>query len=341
MCPRGAKTGVTRFAKCVLHSKFHVTCSAWRGFPRCESIGFKKRVNYSYTFLMNATSVIAQSFQCIRRRCAVCGVLVLSLFVLGGCLVRVAYNNADTIIRWELNRYFDLEAEQERLLDARLPDHLDWHRTQELPRAINFLVRARTALDDGISDAELSGLFDDFSGLNQALVARLLGDGTALLAQLDAEQIEYLQRKLARANKDWEERLQLPPDQRREERIDRILKQVEDWIGDVDDPQRDALIVAVDRIPDVLDVWLTHRKSRQRRFVELVRLARTDRAAARTGLQQYFSEPMPAVLIEHRNAVRAFILDVDRLATAKHRAHAQQRLQKWIDDLEIVTKTKT
>lgn len=292
---------------------------------------------------MSVTSINIQNTRRVRWRGAVCAfaVLILSLFVLGGCLLRVAYKNADTLIRWELNRYFDLEAEQEQLLDVRLPEHLHWHRTQELPQTIALLVRARAALDNALTGDVLSDLFDEFGALNQSLVARLLDDGIDLFAQLDNEQVAHLQRKLARANEEWEERLQLAPDQRRKERIERILDQVEDWVGDVDDPQRDALIVAVDRIPDVLDAWLLQRKERQRRFVELVRLARTDRAAARTGLQQYFSEPMPAVLIEHRNAVRAFILDVDRLATAKHRAHAQQRLQKWIDDLEIVTKTKT
>lgn len=265
-------------------------------------------------------------------------ILALSLFLLGGCLLRVAYNNADTVIRWELNRYFDLETEQERLLDARLPEHIVWHRTQELPRTIELLVRARTALDDGLTGDEVSRLDDDIARLNQTLVERLLADGTDLFAQLDTAQVEHLQRKLASANEEWDERLRLPADQRRDERRERILDQVVDWIGSIDDAQRDALTVAADAIPDILDVWFTHRKKRQRQFVELVRLAATDSAAARSGLQQYFAEPAPAVLLEHRNAVRAFILDVDRLATAKQRTHAQRRLQKWIDDLETFTK---
>lgn len=298
---------------------------------------------FSYTSLMSTPSIVSRSVRPFRQFSAwgTCIALILSLSLMSGCFVRVAYNNADTVIRWELDRYFDLEAEQERLLDARLPDHLNWHRTQELPRTVELLVRAQTALDDGLTPDELARLTDDFTSLNHALVERLLADGTALLAQLDDEQVEHLQRKLARANKDWEERLRLPHDERREERRERILDQVEEWLGDIDEAQRDALMEAADRIPDVLDVWLAHRKERQHRFVELVEQARTESAEARTALQKYFAEPPPSVLLDHQDAVRVFILDVDRLITTKQRTHAQRRLQKWIDDLETFTKTKT
>lgn len=260
-------------------------------------------------------------------------VLILVACLLNGCLVRVAYNNADTIIRWELDRYFNLEGEQEQLLATRLPDHLNWHRAQQLPQIIALLRRAHAALDAGLTDEELLHLLDGADRLRQGLVDRLLVDGSELFAQLTPEQVEHLRRKLANANEEWEERIERSTDQRREDRAERILAQVEKWTGDLSKAQRAELVQAADGIPDILDTWLAHRKARQHQFVALVIQARTDGVAAQSGLNDYFNEPEPKIFSAHRDAVRAFILAGYRISTVQQRIHAQRRLQKWIDGL--------
>lgn len=260
--------------------------------------------------------------------------LAATAILLGGCLMRVAYNNADMLIRWELDRYFDLSPAQHRILDTRLPPFVVWHRAQELPSTIALLRKTDATIESGVTDAALEQLTQDVTALQRALVERLLDDAVALFAKSDAEQLDHLRNKFANANEKWDKRLKLPADERLEDRRERILERVEDWVGDLSDEQYDALAAASDRIPDVMEAWLAYRKKRQAEFIELVALAHSDAEAARAGLLRYFTTPPPETFAAHRVALHSFIIAVDRACTDKQRAHARKRLRTWIEDLE-------
>ena len=108
-----------------------------------------------------------------------------------------------------------------------------------------------------------------------------------------------------------------------------------DWIGPLSSTQEQQLTPFIERIPDVLEIWLAHTKEQQHQFVELVRAARTDRAAARNAFVAWISaEAAPPELAAHRAAVYQLIIEIDRLSTQKQRDHAVRKLQNWIDDLQ-------
>ena len=86
----------------------------------------------------------------------------------------------------------------------------------------------------------------------------------------------------------------------------------------------------------MLEIWLAHTKERQHLFVELVRAARADRAAASNAFVAWISaEAAPPELAAHRAAVYELIIEIDRLSTQKQRDHAVRKLQNWIDDLQL------
>ena len=60
---------------------------------------------------------------------------LLAFLVLQGCSVsRLAYNNVDVVLRWQMDHYFDLEGDQTDLLDRGLTTLLAWHRNEALPQ---------------------------------------------------------------------------------------------------------------------------------------------------------------------------------------------------------------
>lgn len=261
------------------------------------------------------------------------GMAVIGLLV-SGCLVRMAYNNADRLLLWEVEHYFDLTSAQSDDTLQRLRQHLHWHRSQELNASLAFLQRVRQRAADNVTDDEVQQSFVEFDELRRTLVERLVPDSVALFALLNDAQLTHLEEALGEANEEWEERAAMQPAQRIQERTQRLLRVVEDWIGPLDDSQEQTLTRASEALPDVLGVWLDYRKTRQQQFIYLVRGAREAPDAITEILDDWLMLQAPDPFNTQRYAMREFILAVDRVMTSKQRAHFTARVQDWIDDLE-------
>jgi len=260
---------------------------------------------------------------------------LLGTLLLSACLLRVAYNNADWLLVWQLDSSFDLTRPQKEFLSARLHEHLRWHRETELDKTIAYLRRTQAAAADGATKNEIEDAVAGFATLRNSLATQLAADSAEFFAQVSDEQLAYLQKSLKKANKDSEKRVKLPPGERSAERTERVLDIVTDWIGPLSSAQQQQLTPSIERIPDVLEIWLTHTKERQRQFVELVGAARDDRAAASRAFVAWISaETTAPELNTHRAAVYDLILEIDALCTEKQREHFNRKLQDWIDDLQ-------
>ena len=261
--------------------------------------------------------------------------MLLGTLLLSACLVRAAYNNADWLLVWQLDRAFDLTRPQTEFLNTRLREQLRWHREIELAKTIAFLRRTQATAAEGITQGELEEAVAEFATLRNTLATRLAADSAEFFAQVSDEQLNYLQKYLKKTNKDWEKRVALPPHKRSAERTERIMDMVTDWIGPLSTAQEQQLTPSIERIPDVLEIWLAHTQERQRQFVELVRAARADRAAASSALVTWMAaETAPPELDAHRAAVYALIVAIDRQCTQTQRDHVVRKLQNWIDDLQ-------
>jgi len=283
------------------------------------------------------TSVSGLCWSALTARCRVVCVVLLAMALLTGCWVRLVYGNADNLLRWRIDHFFDLSSEQLKFVDARLAEQLQWHRNEELPKTIEFLRHVQTVAKTSITTDELDSLFADFDVRLSVLIHHVATDAAALFAQLDDQQVAHLERALAKSNDEWEDIRKQEPEIRRAKRIERILGYVEDWIGDLDPAQHEQLATASDRIPDNFDAWLDYRKERQRQFVIIVQTARIDPEVVSVALPSWLAAPPPLEFRDHSQSVRKFILEVERIATPKQRAYFFDKLQHWIDDLAAFT----
>lgn len=272
----------------------------------------------------------------IQGRSTLALAILLTTLLLSACIIRLAYNNADWLLVWQLDKSFDLTRPQKEFLKGRLAGHLHWHRETELTKTIVFLRNTQAAVANGMTKNQLENALAEFATLRNTLAAQLADDSAEFFAQVSDEQLEHLQDTLKKSNKAWEKRLALPPRKRSAERTERILDIVTDWIGALSDAQTRQLTPSIERLPDVLEIWLAHTKERQRQFVELVRAARTDRAAASSAFTAWIgAEDVPPELIAHRTAVYELTIEIDRQSTQTQRSHAIRKLQSWIDDLQL------
>ena len=83
---------------------------------------------------------------------------ILAASLLCGCsMVRLAYENADSYLRWRAGNYLDVHGEAVDELDAAIADFHDWHRAQALPQYARLADEARQALRAAVArqDPEL------------------------------------------------------------------------------------------------------------------------------------------------------------------------------------------
>src|SRR5207244_152851 len=88
--------------------------------------------------------------------------LALALLLTGCAAVRVAYDNADSFVRWRASSYLDLQSEAAGDLDERIDAFHAWHRARELPVYAQLAAEAAQRVEDGVSPADIVWGYDSF-----------------------------------------------------------------------------------------------------------------------------------------------------------------------------------
>src|SRR5262245_34267393 len=80
-------------------------------------------------------------------------VLALAAIVLAaGCSsVRVSYNNADTLLVYTLDNYFDLNKPQQQLVRERVRGLMEWHRATQLREYADVIESAGKRLEHRVT----------------------------------------------------------------------------------------------------------------------------------------------------------------------------------------------
>jgi hypothetical protein len=262
--------------------------------------------------------------------------LIIPLLVvfLSSCFLRLAYNNLDWILIWEIDKYFDLNDQQEDYLTKHLRRHLAWHRQREVQRYIGFLSAAKKKANDGLTMDDLNWFFASFQNLKASLGSRLAGDAAGFLATVSTEQERFLQTVLSSENEQLAEQLGLTAQQRLDRRAERTVEFAERWLGDLSEQQVDYIVKLSDQLPDNSSQWLDYRKNRQRQFIEIVQSANTRDVS--NALREWFIEPPPVKLRAYRNQVKEMILDIDRNITSTQRAYFIGELDDLVNELHSI-----
>lgn len=266
--------------------------------------------------------------------------LLLALLVLAACSrVELVYRNLDWLIPWKLDDYLSLDGEQSAWLDARLGEHLRWHCRSELPRYLDWLERHRALLAGSPDAAQLEAPVAEARALLQPSLARLAPDGARLLAGLSTAQVAELDLRLAEERAELEElHLGGTPEQRQRQRVERMERRVEDWLGPLQPLQRAYLRLWAARHEANVRPWLANRARWQ--ALLLAQLRQPQRADLAARLEPLLGNPERYWNEDYRRAVRRAQQGLAELfselwasATPVQRAHLQERLDAVSRDL--------
>jgi hypothetical protein len=201
------------------------------------------------------------------------GQIALALLLpllLNGCASgrQFFYNRLPTVLPWYLERYVDLDRAQAERFDEQVDAALAWHRAQELPRYIDLLDDIEARLDRPFAAADVVAVTDAAEAAWYRLRDRALEELLILGATLSEEQIaEFLDSLDERQEKYERKYLQRSDEEYREDAAENLREGLEDYLGRLDEAQRETIAAAAARLRRSDSVWLDERQ----RWMDMLR----------------------------------------------------------------------
>jgi len=271
--------------------------------------------------------------------------LAISALALAACsATRLAYDNADTMLRFMASSYLDLDAGQSDDLTPRIARFHQWHRSNELPVYAALLRSASQRAARGITAEDVAWGLGNVRSRYRRLAARAAEDGAPVLATLASAQLAALEHKFAENNEKYAKQF-LPSDhkERRRAQLKRMLERFRDFAGDLT-PDQEARIerFALARERHVA-LRFEDRQRWQRDFVAELKAERKPEELGRH-LAEMFDKPELRRSEEFVREDRRWdedlgqlIVDLDGSLSPKQRAQVVRRLSDYAEDFAVLS----
>jgi len=270
------------------------------------------------------------------RRLFLAGLLAL----LAGCsAVEFAYNNADAYLRWQAGRYLDLKNAQADEFNARLVAFLAWHRSTALPQYARLAVEAGGRLERGASLADMVWGYDAIRQQAREGLRRAGAETGDFLDRLTPAQVEQVEGRFAEDNQKFaREWLEGTPAEQRARRLKRLTHALEDWLGELNDAQRERARQFNEAAPLNGEMRDRERRRRQAEFVAMLRARESARRLADWSAEWDRGRD-PAFVRSNReftDGLLAMLADLERGLSPRQRAVAVARLREYARDFQLL-----
>ena len=189
-----------------------------------------------------------------------CMGIVLVALLLSGCSIKLAYNNLDRFVRWQVADFVDLDKEQRALLDQEVKKVWQWHRRSHLPLYADYLETFADQASDEVTPALLENLFDQFFDWGMQVQERSMPTAIAIMRSLSDEQVAGLPDKLAESNDEL-----LEPEAEgeladfQERWADEVVDGLEQFAGRLQKSQKDYVALQSRRYQPERALWVEYR----------------------------------------------------------------------------------
>jgi hypothetical protein len=287
------------------------------------------------------------------------GIIGLSALMLGlqGCsTVRLAYNQAPLVVDWYLNDYVDFNAAQKPALKSALEQVHVWHRQTQLPAYIETLQKMQRQFTEPLTPARVCDFYEE---IQDHVLTTLQGMvrleqnapgaiGLQKLANLDASQLAFMERKFSKSNLKYrEDYLSGTPQQLREKRFEKSLERTEMLYGKLDERQLFMLQTRLGQSGFDPQRAYAERLRRQQDMLQTLRSlaspAGPSTAQAAAALEGVFNRAILSPDLSYRNDARQIKLhncqtfaELHNITTPAQRQKALAKLQGYEQDLRAL-----
>lgn len=263
--------------------------------------------------------------------------------------IRTLYNQAEHLIAWRLDDYFDLSEAQRALFHERFASFHRWHRRSQLPGYVALLDAAEQRVERGPTRNDVDWLRDQARTRAHAAVAHGHEDIAALLAGLTDRQVAQARQRFDRDNRKWarEHGVGESPDEQRRLRTKQDIERIEHWTGSLTREQKARVAQLSNALPPDADAHMRDRVRRQHEFLALL-AERKDAARFSARLRQWAADwdaARPAELaaqLERFDRARSdMLVEVYALLSPAQRDKAKERVRWYADALRELAGTST
>lgn len=280
--------------------------------------------------------------------------LITLMVVVAGCsAIRFTYNHGDTLLYWWLNAYLDLDSDQSDWVKKDIDNLFQWHRSTQLRDYAGLLAKMQRQLGDGnVTQDELLSDYRDIKARTELLAYKALPQLADLAMSIKPDQIDQMEKKFAKNNDKFrKEFMSGSVEDQHKARFKKAMEQLNLWFGDFSREQEAQLRQASDARPLDNDIWLQERIMRQKKIVALLQRIHQNKmnkeqtmAAIHDLLRDIFDRmeapDRKAFFDAYVDSTSKFILTAIRITTPEQKAHAQKRMQGWIDDFNALAAGK-
>jgi hypothetical protein len=271
--------------------------------------------------------------------------MVAMLAVVSGCTsVKFTYDHGDTLMYWWLNAYVDLDGDQSAWVKKDIDGLFQWHRKTQLKQYSALMTKAQHQLAGDVTQADLLGDYKEIKTYTEQLAMRAVPDLADLARSVKPDQIAQMEKKFNKNNEDYRKKfLKGDMEKRQRARFDKSMEQFELWFGSFSSDQKAILRKASDARPMDSEIFLAERIRRQQKIAAMLRKVQQEKlskeatqkevtAIMRDMFDRFDAPERKAFFDSYVDATSKYILTAIKIATPEQKAHAQKRMQGWIDD---------
>lgn len=277
--------------------------------------------------------------------------LIALLALTAACsTIRFSYNHGDTLLYWWLDAYVDFEGDQSDWVKRDIGELFQWHRKTQLQDYAALLGTFQRQLAANPTQADLLADYRQLRSRTETLAMKAVPDLVDLARSLTPAQIKQMEERFTKKNEEYRRKfVSGSAEKRNDARFDKSMEQFKLWFGGFSNEQEAQLRRASDARPLDSNIWLEERILRQRKILALARKIQQEKPSKEqtsvmiTALLHDFFSHMDAperkgFYDAYINATTNYILTAIRIATPTQKAHAQKRMQGWIDELNTLAK---
>lgn len=278
--------------------------------------------------------------------------LTVMLLAAGCSTLRFTYNNGDTLLYWWLNAYIDVESEQSDWVKKEIDALFDWHRKTQLKDYVQLLATGQRQLAGNLTQADLLADYREIKMRSERLALKAVPELADLARSMSPEQIGNLEKKFASNNEKFRKKfLRGDTEERQTVRFKKAMEQLDLWFGNFSRDQEKILRKVSDARPLDNQVWLDERMRRQEIILSLLRKVQKEKLSKEATIAltnnvvrdifDRFEAPERKPFFDaYINGTIQMILTAVKIATPQQKAHAQKRMQGWIDDFNALAVQK-
>lgn len=265
-------------------------------------------------------------------------------------VLKLAYDQAPTLVSWRINKALDLQGAQRDTSRAAVREFFAWQRKAQLPQIAAFMERAQQEAAGDISPQLACERRQEIEGWLRASADRAAPLMARVVVGLTPRQIDHLEKHFKEKDEDFaDDFLDKDADDRQEAAAEYAEKWLERFYGRLDKDQRRQVASEVARLPFDAAAVNQQRQRVQTNLVALLRKLHEQKATA-----EQAQGPIRALLLDAiqpndprqkadlqrwNSAGCQMMASVHNHTSAEQRRTVADRLKGWSADLGVLSKS--